>query len=245
LIVWMIIIAVFLLIFVVPYGVDAAYESGVVRLGIKVGFLRIWLLPKKPKTEKQQKRQQAKEEKKKAKKAEKEAKKAAEKAEKQRNQTQKVQEKKPLDLSFVFALVKMGIRAVKRVFRSFSIDRLKLHYVVATNDPYDTAVQYSYLCAALAALPEIAGGVIRIRKPDVQVGMDFTQDKPEISGRIVVSLQLYKIVCVALAFAVEFIRWKNTHRQTDVIANERKEENGREQDQRIDGCDHEQDQTAC
>lgn len=240
-IVWMILIAVFLLIFVVPYGVDASYESGVIRLGVKVGFIRIWLLPKKPKTEKKL----AKEEKKKAKKAAREAKKAADKAEKQRNQTLKVKAKKPMDLPFVYALVKMGIRAVKRVFRSFTVDRLKLYYVVATNDPYDTAIQYSYLCAALAALPEIAGDVIHIRKPDVQVGMDFTREKPIISGRIVISLQLYKIVCVALAFAVEFIRWKNTHRQTDVMANERTEENGREQDQRIDGCNNEQDQTAC
>ena len=241
----MIIIAILLLIFVVPYGVDAAYEDEVFRLGIKAGPFRIWLLPKKVKTEKQLKKQQEKEAKKQARKAEKDAKKAAAKAEKARNQVQTVKPKKPLDIPFILALVKMGIRAVKRVFRSFTIDHLKLYYVVATKDPYDTAIQYSYLCGALAALPEIAGNVIHIRKPDVQIGMDFTQEKPVICGRIVISLQLYKIVCVALAFAVEFIRWKKTHRSSDVEANERKDENGREQDQRTDGCNDEQNQAAC
>ena len=48
----MIIIAILLLIFVVPYGVDAAYEDEGFRLGIKAGPFRIWLLPKKGKTEK-------------------------------------------------------------------------------------------------------------------------------------------------------------------------------------------------
>ena len=245
LIVLMIVIAILLLIFVVPYGIDAAYEEGTVRLGVKAGPFRIWILPKKPKTEKQLLKQQRKEERKKAKKAQKDAKKAAAKAQKTQNQVQTVKPKKPLDIPFILALAKMGIRAVKRVFRSFTIDSLMLYYVVATKDPYDTAIQYSYLCGALAALPEIAGNVIRIRKPDVQIGMDFTQEKPVVSGRIVISLQLYKIVCVALAFAVEFIRWKNTHRSPDVKANERKDENGREQDQRTDGCNDEQNQTAC
>ena len=65
-IVLMIVIAILLLIFVVPYGIDAAYEEGTVRLGVKAGPFRIWILPKKPKTEKQLLKQQRKEERKKA-----------------------------------------------------------------------------------------------------------------------------------------------------------------------------------
>lgn len=233
-----IIMAILLLLFVVPYGVDAIYEEGIFRLGVKLGPIRIWVIPQKTKTEKQLLRQQKKAERKREKKALKDA-------EKQQNQSITVKPKKPLDLPFIFALIKMGIRAVRRVFHSFVIDRLKLHYVVATKDPYETAIQYSYLCAAVAAIPEIAGDAIRIRKPDVQIGMDFTREKPEFCGRILISLQLYKIVLIALSFAVELIRWKRTHRRSDVIANERKDENGREQDQRIDGCDNEQNQAAC
>lgn len=244
-IVLIIIIAILLLIFVVPYGVDVAYESGVLRLGVKAGLFRFWLLPKKHKTEKQLKRQQEKDEKKRARQEAKVAQKAAAKAEQEKNQTQTVKPRKSLDIQFILALVKMGIRAVRRFFRSFAIDFLRLHYVAATSDPYDTAVQYSYICGALAALPEIAGDVIRVRKKDVQVGMDFTVEKPTVAARIVVSLQLYKIVCVAAAFAVEFVQWKMKHRDPKAGASERKDDNGREQDQRNHGCNNEQDQAAC
>ena len=236
-VVLIIFIAILLLIFAVPYGVDASDEDSVVRLGIKAGPFRIWLLPKKPKTEKQLLKQQRREVKK--------AEKAADKKAKERNQTQTVKPKKKLDIPFLCALVKIGCRAVRRTFRSFTVDHLKLHYVVATKDPYDTATQYSYLCGALASVPEIVGDVVRVRRQDVQLGMDFTREKPVISARIVISLQLYKLVWVALMFAVEFMRWKKTHPTPDVAANERKIENGREQDQRTDGCNHEQDQTAC
>lgn len=34
-----------------PYGVDVGYADEVLRVGIKAGPLRIWLLPKKPLTE--------------------------------------------------------------------------------------------------------------------------------------------------------------------------------------------------
>ena len=100
-IVLMIIIAIFLLIFVLPYGIDAAYEESVFRLGIKAGPFRFWLLPKKTKTEKQLLKQQQREARKKAKKAEKDAKKAAAKAAKEQNQVQTVKPKKPLDIPFL------------------------------------------------------------------------------------------------------------------------------------------------
>ena len=219
LVVLIIFIAILLLIFAVPYGVDASYENAVLRLGVKAGPFRIWLLPKKEKSEKKLQKQQNKAAGKKPAKN------------KEQDQAQTVKPKKKLDIPFLIALVKIGCRAIKRVSRSFSVDYLRLYYVVATNDPYDTAIQYSYLCGALAAVPEILGDTVHVRKQDVQLGMDFTREKPEISGRIVISLQLYKLVWVACLFGVEFMRWKKTHRTPDVEANERENENGREQNQ--------------
>ena len=49
-----------LLVFFLPYGVDVGYADEVLRVGIKAGPLRIWLLPKKPLTEKQRLKAEAK-----------------------------------------------------------------------------------------------------------------------------------------------------------------------------------------
>ncbi len=220
-----------LLIFFVPYGIDAMYADGVFRLGIQAGPIRIRLLPKKPPTP----RQLLKEEKKRAKK---EAKKAAKEAKKKEDTekldtTEKVKPKKKLDIDFLLALLKMGAHAIRRFFRSFTINFFQLHYTVATPDPYKTATQYAYICSAVEALPSLCGNVIRVRRKDIQIGTDFIRSEPEISGRITLTLQLFRLVHLAVAFGVEFIQWKIQQRRgkTTADATERKDDNGRQQDQ--------------
>ncbi len=240
-VVLLIILALILLIFVVPYGIDVIYSDGVLRLGVKLGPFRLWLLPrrpKKPKTARQLEREKRKREKK-------DAKKRAKKERGEQDETQKVKEKKPFDLDFVLALLKMAVHAIRRFFHSFTVDFLRLHYVVGTPDPYDTAMQYAYIGAALSALPPLAGKVIRVRKSDVLVSADFTAESPAIDARLVLSLQLFKIVHMAVAFAAEFIGWKIKHRRKkDAGATERMDDYGRQQDQRTHGCDDEQDQAT-
>lgn len=234
--VWLIILAVIaaliLLIFFVPYGVDASYQDGVFRLGIKAGPIRIGLFPKKPLTEKQKARKARRQAKKDAKKQAKAEKKEAEAQTEKLDETEKIRKKPDLDFETILALLKMGAHAIRRFFRSFTIDLFQLHYTVATSDPYNTAMQYAYVCSAVEALPALCGNVIRVRRKDIRVGSDFLSEKPEFSGRITLTLQLFRLVHMAVAFGVEFLKWKIKHRKTSSPeAMERKDDNGREQAQ--------------
>lgn len=233
LVVLIILLALIGLIFFVPYGVDAAYEGGEFSLRVKAGPLRIRLLPKKPLTEKQQERARKKKEKKEAKKKAAEEKKAREEQEPHgKSETIKVKEKKPLDLQLILALLKMGAHAIRRFFRSFSIDFFKLHAVAAGPDPYNTALEYGAACSAVEALSAQKGGVIRVGRKDIELGADFTADKPTVDVRIVLTLQLFKLVHMLFAFAAEFIVWKiKNSREAPAAAIERTEDNGRQQDQ--------------
>ena len=56
-IVLIILLALIVLVFFVPYGVDAAYENGQARLSVRAGPVSIRLYPKKPKTAKQLERE--------------------------------------------------------------------------------------------------------------------------------------------------------------------------------------------
>ena len=238
-IILLILLLLILLIFFVPYGVDAAYEEGVLTVRVKAGPLRFTLLPKKPLTEKQLARRQKKKGKAEAKKKAAEARKTGEKKKpsgktpKGTDETITVKEKRPFDLDFILALVKMGIHAIRRFFRSFSIDYLKVHYTVAGGDPYNVAMQYGRLCAAVEELPALCGSAIRIKRRDIAIGSDFVETKPAVNARIVLSLQLYKIVHLAVAFLTEYIGWKiKNRRQKKAAASlERKDDNGRQQDQ--------------
>ena len=220
-VVLIILIVLIALIFFVPYGVDAAYEDGQARLCVRAGPISIKLLPKKPPTEKQQEKARRKKEKKAAKaaaeKAEKE-KKPAEDPEHPADQTITVKKERHLDMDTLMALLEMGIHAIRRLFRSFTVDFFKLHCVVAGGDPYNTAMEYGALCSAVEGLPMLTGGAITARRRDIALDADFTADKPVVDVRIIITLQLYKIVHLIVAFGVEYVIWAVRRRREQKAA---------------------------
>ena len=219
-----------LLVFFLPYGVDVGYADEVLRVGIKAGPIRVWLLPKKPLTEKQKQRAEAKKAKKEERRAAKAAKKAAAAKDKEINDAVTVKPKPKLDFDTIVTLLRMGSHAIRRFFRSFTVNFFQLHYTVACRDPYDTAIQYGMACAAAEALPALAGKKIRVLRRDIEIGADYTSEEPVIAVRIVLSLQLFRLVHLAVALGVEFLKWKiNSRREEPAAAtNERKDDNGRE-----------------
>ena len=219
-----------LLVFFLPYGVDVGYADEVLRVGIKAGPIRVWLLPKKPLTEKQKQKAEAKKAKKEERRAAKAAKKAAAAKEKEINDAVTVKPKPKLDFDTVVTLLRMGSHAIRRFFRSFTVNFFQLHYTVACRDPYDTAIQYGMACAAAEALPALAGKKIRVLRRDIEIGADYTSEEPVIAVHIVLSLQLFWLVHLAVALGVEFLKWKiNSRREEPAAAtNERKDDNGRE-----------------
>lgn len=219
-----------LLVFFLPYGVDVGYADEVLRVGIKAGPIRVWLLPKKPLTEKQKQKAEAKKAKKEARRAAKAAKKAAATKDKEINDAVTVKPKPKLDFDTIVALLRMGSHAIRRFFRSFTVNFFQLHYTVACRDPYDTAIQYGMACAAAEALPALAGKKIRVLRRDIEIGADYTSEEPVIAVHIVLSLQLFRLLHLAVALGVEFLKWKiNSRREEPAAAtNERKDDNGRE-----------------
>ena len=223
-----------LLIFFVPYGVDAAYEDGVFRLGIQAGPFRIGLYPKKPPTPRQIARRERKKSKKQAAAEEKDAaepdaEKPPEEKKEKLDETEKIPKKRELDLDTILALLKMGVHAIRRFFRSFTVNYFKLHCTVASRDPYTTAMEYAALCSTMEALPAMCGPVIRVHRRDIVIGSDFLSEAPTFSGRITLTLQLFRLVHLAVAFLVEYLIFTIKRRAAKkAAASERKDENGRQ-----------------
>ena len=158
-------------------------------------------------------------------------KKAAAAKEKEINDSVTVKPKPKLDFDTIVALLRMGSHAIRRFFRSFTVNFFQLHYTVACRDPYDTAIQYGMACAAAETLPALAGKKIRVLRRDIEIGADYTSEEPTVSARIVLSLQLFRLVHLAVALGAEFLKWKINSRPEDKPAaatNERKDDNGRE-----------------
>lgn len=158
--VWIIILVVLALILLTPLGVDLSYFEGVFALKVKVGLLRLTLLPRKKK--------EGKPEKPKKPKKPKPEKEEAEAGEKKPSRFPK------LTLSDAVELLGLVFKMLGRFRRFLSIDRLTLHLVTGAPDPFNAVLLYGTLNAALGALSPGFHRAFRVKNEDVLLGSDPT-----------------------------------------------------------------------
>ena len=192
-----------------PVGVDAAYADDAFSLAVRIGPFRLRLLPKPP---------DAKPKKKKPPKPKKEKLKKT---------------SAPPDLKTLLGLAKLGLQALDRFRQKLRVQLLRLVFVSGAPDPYDTALEFGYVNAALGALTPLAERALRIEERDIQTGVDFQAEQPRIDARIVCTIRIGQIVVIALAFGVGFLKQKMhakqaraAHAKSAPATQERKVSNG-------------------
>lgn len=208
-----IIIIILCLISFCPVGASASYESGVFYLAAKAGPIKITLFPKKAGARKEPDREETEIEK-----AEAEPKK----------------DKAKLSFSEIMDLIKMGVRALGRFKKRLSVDEFILHYTCVSDDPYAAAMRYGAVSAALGALLPLIEQAVNFRKKDITVDVDFNgRGHSVICAAATLTLQVWEIMYIALAFGTEFLIWKRTMRHKK--ASERKVNDGEQPDKQHDG----------
>lgn len=194
-----------------PVGVDAAYADDVFSLAARIGPFRLRLLPKPPDQKPKKKKKKPPKPKK-----EKPKKRSA-----------------PPDIRTILALAKLGLQALDRFRQRLRVQLLRLVFVSGASDPYDTALAFGYVNAALGALTSLAERALRIDERDIQTGVDFQAERPRIDARIVCTIRIGQIVIIALAFGAGFLKQKMHAKQaraarakTAPATQERKVSNG-------------------
>ena len=166
-----------------PVGVDAAYAEGAFSLAARIGPARLHLLPKAP---------DAKPGKAKTKKPKKKAKKKS----------------APPDAQTLLKLAELGLQALDRLRQKLHVRLLRLVFVSGAPDPYDTALAFGCVNAALGALTPLVERTLCIDERDIQTGVDFDAERPRIDARIVCTIRIGQIVAVALIFGVGYLKQK-------------------------------------
>ena len=139
----------------------------------------------------------------------------------------------PPDIRTILALAKLGLQALDRFRQRLRVQLLRLVFVSGAPDPYDTALAFGYVNAALGALTPLAERALRIDERDIQTGVDFQAERPRIDARIVCTIRIGQIVVIALAFGAGFLKQKMHAKQaraarakTAPATQERKVSNG-------------------
>ena len=107
----------------------------------------------------------------------------------------------------IFDAIAVAVRSVKKL--RFRLRKLKLHFVSAFADPYQTAVVYGYTEALVWGL-----GLPALKQSDIRLEMDFEREVYEIDGYVSVTIRIYYILklCVCLTGGLIPILWRRRKR---------------------------------
>lgn len=185
-----IVLLVLVLLAILPVGVDGRYDQGTASLFLKCGPLRFQVVPWKRKSKpKKQKNKTAKQKKKAA--AKSDQKPAPDSGKKDYR-----------------SLIRIVFRALQQFHRRMCMNLFMLHYTAASDDPYDTVMQYGRISAAVGALLPLAKQIFHIEKQDIILDLTFETEQPIWSARLVLTLRIWELFDISVRVGLDLLRWK-------------------------------------
>lgn len=208
----LIILAIIIIILVIPFGVSASYIGSAPNVSAHVLFFDFTVFPKRKK-EKPAKEKKPKKEKK-LKKRRPETEPEAEKAEK---------------LQKILQLARIGLDALGRFRRKLTVNILMLHIVSAADDPYNAAILYGWLNAAIPVLLPLAESAFNIRNSDIRTDVSFETTESAVDFKITLTISLARIFSIIFAAGFAYLKFmikSKRDKRRALIAEERMVGNG-------------------
>ena len=184
-----ILVGLIVLILLTPVGADLGYEDGRLHVSLKIMGLLLQLFPKpppdpnKPPKEKKPKKEKKKKE-------------PAEEEEKPKKKRQL-----PFNRDELLDLLKIALRSLGRFGREFKVDRFVLRYTAAGFDPYNVAVTYGWVNAALSSLAPICRERFTVKDCEVWTDVDFTADWMHLDLGLAFSIRIGQILGTVFGLA--------------------------------------------
>ena len=198
---WMIVLlvlAVLDFIGCILVGVDVGFD-GEVRLAIKIGFLRVRILPSKPKKPKKQKKKQP--------------------AAKKPAQKPAAAPKKPLfsgDPKELRALLQLGVQTLGDLRRKLRVEVLTLFvYFGGGDDPAKNAIAYGRAWAVIGSITPLLDQLFVIQKRRIEPRFAPQEDKLRVEGRIVLTITIGRALALGIRAGLGFLRIVSNKKKGD------------------------------
>lgn len=133
-----------------------------------------------------------------------------------------------LTLAQLREVAELALRLLKRFFKHLRIERLRVYFVSAFDDPYDTAMAYGYAGEAMEAVTTLSNG--RIRKLELRTDLDFDAAQPRIEAAMSMSVRLGALFAIAISALFGFSSLKRRWKKQTEKENEHGKEHGRSVD---------------
>ena len=198
---WMIVLlvlAVLDFIGCILVGVDVGFD-GEARLAIKIGFIRVHLLPSKPKKPKKQKQKQP--------------------AAKKPAQKPAAAPKKPLfsgDPKELRALLQLGVQTLGDLRRKLRVEVLTLFvYFGGGDDPAKNAIAYGRAWAVIGSITPLLDQLFVIQKRRIEPRFAPQEDKLRVEGRIVLTITIGRALALGIRAGLGFLRIVSNKKKGD------------------------------
>lgn len=198
---WMIVLlvlAVLDFIGCILVGVDVGFD-GEVRLAIKIGFIRVRILPSKPKKPKKQKKKQP--------------------AAKKPAQKPAAAPKKPLfsgDPKELRALLQLCVQTLGDLRRKLRVEVLTLFvYFGGGDDPAKNAIAYGRAWAVIGSITPLLDQLFVIQKRRIEPRFAPQEDKLRVEGRIVLTITIGRALALGIRAGLGFLRIVSNKKKGD------------------------------
>ena len=193
-----VLVGLIVLILLIPVGADIGYENGELHVSAKVMGILLQLFPKPP----------ADPNKPPKKKKEKKPKKEKKKKEPPKEEEQQPKKKRKLNFTAdeLLELVKVALRGFGKFGRKFKVDRFVLRYTAAGQDPYNVAVAFGWVNAALSGLAPLCRQRFTVKDCEVRTDVDFTAEWMHLDLGIAMTIRIGQILGTVLGIGFGALR---------------------------------------
>lgn len=198
---WMIVLlvlAVLDFIGCILVGVDVGFD-GELRVSLKIGFIRVRILPSKPKKPKKQKKKQP--------------------AAKKPAQKPAAAPKKPLfsgDPKELRALLQLGVQTLGDLRRKLRVEVLTLFvYFGGGDDPAKNAIAYGRAWAVIGSITPLLDQLFVIQKRRIEPRFAPQEDKLRVEGRIVLTITIGRALALGIRAGLGFLRIVSNKKKGD------------------------------
>lgn len=186
----------------IPLGVDGGWATGgEASLRIRIGLIKLTILPKKKKEPT-------------AKKPPKPVKPGKEK--KKKKWPPQLPKKAWLQL------IKAALRALSRLREKLAVQYLRFRFTMASPDPFKTALGFGYASGAAASFIPLLDNAFHIEAGEVGPAFDFTSEKPKVDIWITASILVWQILYIAAVLGIEYLKIKKQYAPASSDKNEKK-----------------------
>lgn len=102
--------------------------------------------------------------------------------------------------------VKLALKTVGRLGRKIVFERIRILFVSSAPDPYDTAMRYNAVSAALHTLVPLFEQKFTVRSRNIELFTDFDSEKSILEFGFTMTLRIGQILLLAFSAGASFLK---------------------------------------